>query len=200
MTDARAGKVALLRNTKAELADELLALRRRVDRLEQAVAASDRSAAELRRSATKHRNLVENSTQGIIVVDDDWQVLFANPAAGKIFGHDRSDQPLMQRSMLSLIAAHEHPRLAEISQMARRGTEPAASYEIEATGLDGAAIWLRFMPRVVCWDGAPALQAAIVEITKRKRMEQRLRESEQRLMAVMDYVPAGLFLKDLDAR
>jgi PAS domain S-box-containing protein len=37
-------------------------------------------------------------------------------------------------------------------------------------------------------------------ITEQKRIADRLRESEQRLQAVMDYIPAALFLKDRDAR
>ncbi len=38
------------------------------------------------------------------------------------------------------------------------------------------------------------------DITQQKRIEYLLRESEQRLTAIMDHVPAALFLKDLDAR
>ncbi|MFP6773439.1 MAG: transporter substrate-binding domain-containing protein, partial [Alphaproteobacteria bacterium] len=38
------------------------------------------------------------------------------------------------------------------------------------------------------------------DITRQKRTESLLRESEQRLKAIMDHVPAALFLKDLDAR
>ncbi|MFP6748506.1 MAG: PAS domain S-box protein, partial [Alphaproteobacteria bacterium] len=38
------------------------------------------------------------------------------------------------------------------------------------------------------------------DITQQKRTESLLRESEQRLQAIMDHVPAALFLKDLEAR
>jgi PAS domain S-box-containing protein len=70
------------------------------------------------------------------------------------------------------------------------------------TNENGEILWLSI-------NGTPVFDAAGAfkgyrgtgsDITEQKRIEYLLRESEQRLQAIMDHVPAALFLKDTEAR
>jgi PAS domain S-box-containing protein len=67
---------------------------------------------------------------------------------------------------------------------------------------NGETVWLSISGRPV-FDGDgnfTGYRGTGSDITDEKRIEDRLRESEQRLQAIMNYIPTALFLKDSDAR
>ncbi len=67
---------------------------------------------------------------------------------------------------------------------------------------DGSIVWLSINGKPV-FDETGAFvgyRGTGSDITDRKLAEEGLQESEQRLKAVMNHIPAALFLKDLDAR
>jgi PAS domain S-box-containing protein len=59
-----------------------------------------------------------------------------------------------------------------------------------------------FVGRVTSLDGDGPRRVVVAhdDVTERKRTEEALRRSESRLQAVLDHVPAAIFLKDLDGR
>src|ERR1700730_15680092 len=67
---------------------------------------------------------------------------------------------------------------------------------------DGNVIWADLSSTLVPATGsAPAFFASVVvDITERKRAEEELRESEQRLQDIVDNTTAVVFVKDLDLR
>lgn len=79
---------------------------------------------------------------------------------------------------------------------------PEFCEEYRVLGKDGSYIWI--LDRgVAFWadDGTPLRMAGSEsDITKRKRAEEALRESEQRLGAILKNSPTMIFLKDLDGR
>ncbi len=70
------------------------------------------------------------------------------------------------------------------------------------TSETGETLWLSINGTPI-FDGTGAFKGyrgTGSDITEQKRIEYLLRESEQRLQAIMDHVPAALFLKDTEAR
>ncbi|MBT3533645.1 MAG: PAS domain S-box protein [Rhodospirillaceae bacterium] len=70
------------------------------------------------------------------------------------------------------------------------------------TGEDGEILWLSISGTPIFGEngGFRGYRGTGTDITQQKRMEYLLRESEQRFKAIMDHVPAALFLKDTEAR
>lgn len=113
-------------------------------------------------SQPSFRLLIENTADGVLVVDLAGAVLYANPAAGTILGHSRED--LLHVPLGRPIVRGE---TAEIT-VHRPGGRPA---EVEMRVVE------------VSWDGKPALLASLRDISARRAQEERQRQS-QKLEAV----------------
>ena len=113
-------------------------------------------------SQPSFRLLIENTADGILVVDLSGAVLYANPAAGAILGHSREE--LLHVPLGRPISWGE---TAEIT-VHRPGERPA---DVEMRVVE------------VAWDGKPALLASLRDISARRAQEERQRQS-QKLEAV----------------
>ncbi len=123
----------------------------------------------LEASERRFRNLVEGSIQGIIIHRDD-RPLFVNDAWANILGYS-IEEILQAKSTLDFIAPQDRERLQSY-RVARTRGEPAPSrYEYQGQRKDGSLVWLENNVRVVDWDGRPAVQSTIIDVTERKLRE-----------------------------
>lgn len=113
-------------------------------------------------SQPSFRLLIENTADGVLVVDLFGSVLYANPAAGQILGHSREE--LLHVPLGRPVTRGE---TAEIT-VRRPDGKPA---EVEMRVVE------------VTWDGKPALLASLRDISARRAQEERQRQS-QKLEAV----------------
>ncbi len=139
-----------------------------------------RSMDALKESEEKFRNLIEGSIQGIFI-HRDWSPLFINESYARIHGYDSVDELLTIDTMERLIAPGELDRLRKFRDDRMSGKPAPESYEYDAVRKDGSTITLQNLVRVVNWDGAPAIQNTVFDITELKRAERALLESEERL-------------------
>jgi len=167
-------------------------------RLQREVADRNRMEAALRESEERFRNLVEGSLQGTLV-HRRLRPLFVNPALAHMLGYASPEEVVALGSTERFIAPHERERLRQYSERRLRGDEVPQEYEFDALRKDGSVITVRNMVRVISWQGQPAVQATLIDLTQSKRNELALRESEKRFRdfaaAASDYfweMDAGL--------
>jgi PAS domain S-box-containing protein len=162
----------------------------------------DRRKAEeaLRASEERWRKLFENSSAGIALIAADGGYIAANLALQKMLGYTEEEL----QSLTSLEVSHEEDRAASEAILAEAAEGKRRNYRIEKRyrRKDGKVIWADVSSTLVPATGSrPAFFAAvIVDITERKRAEEELRESEQRLQDIVDNTTAVVFVKDLDLR
>jgi PAS domain S-box-containing protein len=163
---------------------------------------SDRRKAEeaLRASEERWRRLFENSSAGIALVTPDGHYIAANLAFQKMLGYAEDEL----QSLTSLEVTHEEDRAATEAILAESIHGQRRDYRIEKRyrRKDGNVIWADVSSTLVPATGSTAafFAAVIVDITERKRAEEELRESEQRLQDIVDNTTAVVFVKDLDLR
>ncbi|HKI99726.1 MAG TPA: PAS domain S-box protein [bacterium] len=159
---------------------------------------TERRQAELALQASeqRYRTLVEGSIQGIVILQNN-RAVFANESYAHIFGYEHAEDITALETVDPLVVPHERARQIEYGKARLRGEHRPSQYEFEGIRKDGSRIWLECLVRVVQWEGAPAVQATLRDITERKRAEQELRDSRRLLQTVFDTVPHVLFVKDV---
>ena len=88
---------------------------------------------EIRKSEIKFRTLVENIGEGILIVDQNEVITFANPAAEEIFNVGKNG--LTGRSLKEFTTSEAFKRILE--QTVRRRNGEKSVYEFEITRTDG---------------------------------------------------------------
>jgi PAS domain S-box-containing protein len=131
----------------------------------------------LRESEEKFRTMVENSLQGIFIFQDS-QVMYANKALEEIIGY--TIQELMTLPMEKTVGLI-HPDDQEMiwGRLADRlaGKEVPSRYEFKAVKKDGKPIWLETIVGVLEFQGKPAVQGAVIDITDRKQADEQIKAS-----------------------
>lgn len=117
------------------------------------------------------RSLIENSLQGILI-HRDWQPIFANDALARIFRYREANAILELDNVRELYA--ERDRLKMFNKTRLAGGEVPEIYEFDALRADGTSIWIQTTVRVVNWNGEQATKHWFIDVTERKRAEQRL--------------------------
>ncbi len=128
----------------------------------------------LQNSDAHFRSLVEGSIQGILI-HRDWQPVFVNQAYTHIFGYESPEVFVQIPDILSRIVAWpEQAHLRQQAQNHLQGLDTPVEHEYQGVRQDGRTIWLLNMVRVISWEGEPAIQSTIIDITARRQAEDKL--------------------------
>lgn len=119
----------------------------------------------LRESEVRFRDLVEGSVQGI-AIDRDGVPLFANQSYAHTFGYESPEEIVALDTLDVLYAKDDVERIVGYRHS---GGEPVPqTYELQGVRRDGTGIWLETGLRTISWQGLPAVQSIIIDITERK--------------------------------
>ena len=140
--------------------------------------------AERKRAEERFRMLIETAPTGIAIVDSQGRIVDANAHTTRMFGYQRNE--LIGQSIETLVptnlrAAHEkHRRSFQSSPHAR---PMGMGMDLLALRKDGTQFPVEISLGPLVTQGETLISAAIVDITSRKTMEERLRVS-QRMEAI----------------
>jgi PAS domain S-box-containing protein len=152
----------------------------------------------LRRSEEHYRTLAEQSLMGLAVIQD-FHIIFANNAFAKIYGYT-IDELLSLRP--EKVGALVHPEDQTLvwgcfrDRLAGKAVPP--HYELRGIRKDGTVRWLEIHANRIDYGGKPAIQAAYIDITERKRAEESLRLSEQNFRDSIEKSPLGIRIVTAD--
>lgn len=148
----------------------------------------------LRESEERYRRLVELFPDAIIV-HSQGQFAYVNPAAQQLLGAATPEQ-LIGTPVLDLVHSDFKDLIRErVRQIKERGT-PTPLVELKMSRVDGRIIDVEARGMPLTYRGAPAIQVVIRDITERKKAQQALKETEQRLRTVIDSSALILFAFD----
>jgi two-component system cell cycle sensor histidine kinase/response regulator CckA len=173
-------------------------LEQRLEELEREALERMQAEDALRETEQRLRDLVEGSIQGILI-HKNLKPLFLNKAWADIHGYT-VDEILKMDTVAPLLAPHDRSQLSKYNDARLRGADVPTHYEYQGVRKDGSLIWVENMVRPVTWQGQPAVQATIFDITKHKRAEEALRESEAQKKAILDAAVDRIRLTDPDLK
>ncbi|MDX9860787.1 MAG: EAL domain-containing protein, partial [Rhodospirillales bacterium] len=150
-----------------------------------------RAQKELQESEERFRNLVEGSLLGI-VIHRDGKPIFANQAFATIFGYDGPEDILRLPSIDIVYDPHDRDRVANYRRSRLEGHPAPSRYEFRGHRRDGTLILLEAQVRLVNWQGAPAIQSTVIDITEHRRTLDNLRKLSQ----AVEQSPASVIITD----
>jgi diguanylate cyclase (GGDEF)-like protein/PAS domain S-box-containing protein len=153
----------------------------------------------LRQSEERFRYVFERSMQGILIHQDD-QVRYANPAMLELLGYARAEDLLGRSIWDTVIAPEERPALRERAAKVLRGEVVPTHFGWQALRSDGSRVWVQSSTSLVTWERRPAVCAFMVNVTERHQAEEALRKQQQDQQVIFDSVPAMIWYRDAEGR
>jgi len=150
-----------------------------------------RSEQELHESGKKYRLLVDNSLAGIYITQNHI-LRFCNKKFAEIFGYDRPEE-LVGMSVQNLVSPESWKTVDRQVRLRESGRKRSARYEFRAIRKDGSTFDAEVMGARILYEGEPAIQGAMIDITERKKTLESLRESESKYRALFEGIPVGLY-------
>lgn len=157
---------------------------------------SQQPATATHQSEQRLRALIEQSAAGIAQTDLNGRIVFANKRYCQIVGYSMED--VLELRVHDLTYAEDLPETTGlVSQAAIHGNEYAM--EKRYVRKDGSIIWVNVSASVLKdEEGKPrSIMGVVVDITDRKQLEERLRESEERLRLGLDAGDTGTWDWDI---
>jgi PAS domain S-box-containing protein len=167
------------------------------DQLLQALASRKEAEEQARVAEERYRRLVETISAVIYIdrVGEDPSTLYVSPQIEEMFGYSvedwMEDRDIWQRNL--------HPDdlervLAAVERHHTDGTPLDIEYRFSAG--DGSCRWVRDQATIVRDDeDAPSLsQGLMSDITALKEAQEQLRETEAKYRAIVEHVPAAIYV------
>jgi len=177
--------------------EDLRRLRERVRELESTEAELNRHIEALRASRDKYREIVEESREAIFIVQDEKIVYFNRPGFQAV--EYRSDE-IMRRGFLDLIHPDDRDRVADNYFKRMRGEKVPDRYSYRVVGRDGGIHWVELHVSLITWEGRPATLNLMLNITRRRQVEEKLRASETKYRLLAEKINDVVWMADLDLR
>ncbi|MBL8513866.1 MAG: PAS domain S-box protein, partial [Betaproteobacteria bacterium] len=130
--------------------------------------------AALRTSEQRLRHVIENVSEGILVVQDG-HIVFANPRTLELVG--RSLEELKQKPFTDAIHPSDRALVADHHRRRLAGETVEPRYEFRVVNGKGESVWVALSAVMIDWDGHPATLSFISNVSERKRLQDSLAQT-----------------------
>jgi PAS domain S-box-containing protein len=159
----------------------------------------DWAEQQQKRTEEAYRALVDYSLQGLCIIQEG-RVVFANAALAGMFGYTVEELLVMPPQDVSASFTPDGRTFLDRQRRARQDGHPTSGhYEIQVYTKDGDLHWTEQFITSITYQGRPALQIAVIDITGRKQAETdreaalaALQESEERVRKAFDTELIGM--------
>ncbi len=150
-----------------------------------------RAEDQLRESNERFRLLAESSLTGIYLIQESL-FRYVNPAMAHIFGYE-VEEITDKLGPMDLVCPDDRPLVAENIRRRVEGEADAIHYDFCGLRKDGSVIYVEVHGRRIEYSGKTGVIGTLVDVTERKRAEEALRTSEERLQLALDAAQMGLW-------
>ena len=144
-----------------------------------------RTQEALSEAEEKYRGIFENAVEGIFQTTVDGRFVMANPMMARIYGYDSPEELIQTLQNIEKQLYVEPARRDELARLMQRDGH-VFEFEAQLYRKDGSKIWVSMNARAVRDDSGEivSFEGTLEDITERKRAEEDLRRSLDRLMAL----------------
>jgi PAS domain S-box-containing protein len=145
-------------------------------------------ARELSDSEDKFRSLVETSLDGI-VLHSNLKLLYVNRACLEMFSYQKPEE-MLNRSLVQFVDPQYRPLVARWQTQLQRRPGTPRIFEMKGVRKDGSTFDLEGVSFPTRYEGQPAIQTHIRDITHKKHLEEHLSRTEK--LAALGQLAAGV--------
>jgi len=154
---------------------------------------TDQTRAEeaLRESEVRYRRLVDLAPDSILV-HRDGRFVFANPAAARLLGA-ASATDLVGTPILDIVHPRFHELVVERARAAHEG-HPSPLMQEVFVRLDGSTVDVEVAGIPFVFEGRPAGQIVVRDVSERMAADRRLHEAERRYRTLVETLPMVTYI------
>lgn len=184
--------------TKKQLISELIELRHEISELQKAEPTKHKEKAEiLEESEERYKALFNRSSYCVYVHDFEGNFLDANEAALNLVGYTKEDIPFLNFS--SILEEDQLPITFKTLEEIKQFGPQKNILEYKLRKKNGDYVWVEVESSLIYRKGKPyTIQGIARDITERKLMEEKLRESEEQYRIMVETMNEGLSVVDQD--
>jgi two-component system, cell cycle sensor histidine kinase and response regulator CckA len=153
-------------------------------------------AEELKASQERYRTVVENSLQGMGIVQDR-RFIFCNEAFAAMTGYS-VEEVLSLPSSMELICPEDREDIGEREDNRLAGKTTALYHQHRIIRKDGTIRWAQTCASRIEYNGRPAVQVASMDITELREAMAALRISESRFRLIAENVEDSFWIFDVE--
>jgi two-component system sensor histidine kinase/response regulator len=146
--------------------------------------------AALRISEEKHRTIVENTQEGMCVIQDQ-RFKLLNPAMARIAGGTVAET--LSLSPFALVHPDDRARMTERNAQRLRGEFCSSHDEFRIVNRAGEVRWLASDAVRIDWEGRPATLNLSTDVTERRRIQEALEETRRAQAALIGNLPGLVY-------
>ncbi|WP_170107612.1 sensor domain-containing diguanylate cyclase [Photobacterium lipolyticum] len=129
-----------------------------------------------------------------VVVHRNFKPLYADDNYARTFGFDSGAAILAVDSLLELIAPHEHETAVRDYEAIMAGRDNPGIHTYRNIGNDGTEFIVLTVDHVIDWQGEPAMQITVMDLSAQFDTLQQLHDSERRYRELVDGSIQGILV------
>ena len=154
----------------------------------------------LMESENRYRLLIEQSLQGIVLLQD-FRIVYTNDAMARISGFSVGELKGFSPEELTVMVHPDDRDMVWGRFRDRINNRPVPpNYECRFIKKDGTVRWVEIFSNRIEFQGRPAIQVAVIDIHDRKVAQEELVREKAYLEELFEHAPEAIVLLDNDSR
>jgi len=149
---------------------QLLLNRKHQEALQKEITQRKRAEAAIRQSELNYRILCDNAPVGITCVNEEGQIIFANPRATEIMGLSEGEPG--ERLFASFLHEDDRQLLSQCTQDAGANVCNGDGKVCRIAGSEARPGWVEIKSVAIDWNGVPATLHFMQDVTNKRRLEE----------------------------
>lgn len=145
----------------------------------------------VRESEEMFRKLAESTPISICIYQDDRWV-YTNPAGERLSGYTMEEYAGMH--VWDFVAPEYQPMIKQYARLRIDGSGTDKGYEFRIIRKNGESRWVYLKGSRISYKGRPAGLISVLDMTEKKKMEDELRQSEERFRKAITEAPFPIML------
>jgi diguanylate cyclase (GGDEF)-like protein/PAS domain S-box-containing protein len=138
----------------------------------------------LRDKEEKYRLIFENAAETILIVQNN-RVQICNPTAMRLTGYTYEE--MLQMPFIDFVHPEDRGYASSVYHDRMAGKDISTKQQYRVIRKDGEIAWVEANGVTTSWNGHPALQYFIIDITEQKKAENALRASEEKYRLITEF-------------